>query len=143
MEDMGDHVISLLCAVLEQIEVGEDPEADDRRKALEDKLLGYGQRKEGLREEFAEGEWSPREYKQTLALLDSKMDDVSGDLAKLGVKIRLDLTAAKLRERWNDPEWPLARQRATLMAYISEIRISPATRPYSVLNPDRIDIVWR
>ncbi|MDL4815991.1 hypothetical protein [Actinomadura opuntiae] len=143
MEDMGDPVIDLLCAVPEQIEASGDPEVDDWRKALEDKLLGYERRKNELREEFAEGEYSPKEYRQTLALIDSKMDDVSGELAKLGVKTRLNLTAAELRERWEDPEWPLAQQRATLMAYIQEIRISPATRPYSVFNPDRIDIVWR
>lgn len=144
MADMADHVISLLCAVLEGIEAsGGDPEADERHKVLEDRLLGYERRKEELREEFAEGEYSPKEYRQTLALIDSKMDEVSGELAGLGVKTRLDLTAAELRQRWNDPDWPLARQRATLMAYISEIRISPATRPYSIFNPDRIDIVWR
>ena len=144
MAELEDHVIDLLCAVLEEIEAGGGASEDEeQRKALEDELLGYEARKEALREEYAEGEYSPKEYRQTVAVIDQKMDAVTEKLAGLGVKTRLDLTASELRQRWDDPDFPLARRRATVMAYISEIRIAPATRPYSVFSPDRIDIVWR
>lgn len=144
MAELEDHVVDLLCAVLEEIEAGDGgSEDEEQRKALEDKLLGYEARKEALREEYAEGEHSPKEFRQTLAVIDQKMDKVTGELAGLGVKTRLDLTASELRQRWDDPDFPLARRRATIMAYIEEIRIAPATRPYSVFNPSRIDIQWR
>lgn len=144
LEETDDHVFSLLMAVLESIEAGEqDDEADEEQAALETKLVGYENRKNALAEEYAEGDHSPKEYRSTLAVIDKKMGEVSDKLARFTVKNRIDQTAAELRASWDDPDFPLARKRSTVMAYIEQIRIHPATRPYNVFNPDRIEILWR
>ncbi|GAA4237617.1 hypothetical protein GCM10022254_50180 [Actinomadura meridiana] len=59
-----------------------------------------------------------------------------------GTRQRSD--GSDLSQRW-DPTYgaPMARRRSTLLAYISEIRLAPTTRPYNVFSPDRIDIIWR
>jgi hypothetical protein len=51
--------------------------------------------------------------------------------------------AAELRRSWDDPDFPLHRKRSTLLAYIEQIRIHPAVRPYNVFSADRIELVWR
>lgn len=128
MEPLADHVTDLLMAVLEGIEANEGVDEDSaKRGALESKLQEYEQRKDELAEEFAEGGYSAREYRQAVVVIDRKMDEVAGKLAKLGVKRRIDLSAAELRESWDDPDFPLARKRATLMG--ATLRRSGSTRP--------------
>lgn len=143
MSELEDHVFDLLMAVLERIEASPDDGVDDRRAALQRRLEGYERRRRELADEYAEGGSSAPEYRAAVAAINTKVEQVQEELAATVVRRRLDQSAAQLRERWDDPAFPLARKRAAVMAYIEQIRIHPATRPYSVFNPARIEIVWR
>ena len=142
LEELEDHVVDLLMAILEGIEGGGlDEEQENERLALEIKIMTYEQHKEALIEDYAEGEYSPKEYRQAVAVLDRKMDETLSMLAGMGVQKRLNQSAAELRRKWDDPAFPLARKRATVMAYIKQIRIHPAVLPYNVRSPNYIKII--
>ncbi|MCW2946492.1 MAG: int13, partial [Actinoallomurus sp.] len=74
MAELEDHITDLVLAHLETIEAGE-PDDSGERVALENRILRYEQRLQALREEFAEGEQSAREYREAVALIHERIAD--------------------------------------------------------------------
>jgi site-specific DNA recombinase len=141
MSAMVDHVTDLLLAHLEGVEAAED---DPVRAELETKLLGYEQRLEELKEEYAEGDHSAKEYKGLVGLINGKIGDTQALLARRDFKRRVEVSADELRAAWESEDGPpLERKRAVFTGLIRFIAIHPATMPYSVFNPARIEVVWR
>ncbi|KAA0924278.1 recombinase family protein [Streptomyces apricus] len=132
----------LLFAQLEEVEaaVAEDP--DDPRPALEEKLGKLERRKAELEVELDEGDRSVREITDALTRVKGRIATVQGELAEQSVKANvLDINVEDLRKAWED--YSVARKQAVYRGLIEEIIIHPATRPFNVFNPARIEIKWK
>lgn len=53
----------------------------------------------------------------------------------------LEVTTEELRKAWKDYSVP--RRQTVYRGLIREILIHPATRPFNVWNPDRVEVVLR
>ncbi|WP_216586833.1 recombinase family protein [Streptomyces brasiliscabiei] len=132
----------LLFAQLEEVEaaVAEDPE--DPRPALEEKLKKLEARNAELGEELDMGDRPVREITASIQRNKGRLAKLQQELAKLSVKANvLEVDVEDLREAWAD--YPVARKQAVYRGLIEEIIIHPATRPYSVFNPARIEVIWK
>ncbi|MGW4922797.1 hypothetical protein [Streptomyces parvulus] len=115
----------LLFKRLEKIEAAEEEDPDDPRPELADELL--------------DGDRSAREIQDKLNM---RMADARQKIAQYGVKANLaEVSAAELRREWED--YSVARKQSVYRGLIREILIHPATRPFNVWNPDRVDVLWR
>ncbi|MFD8072195.1 recombinase family protein [Streptomyces sp. NPDC059718] len=140
--DLEKAMERLLFAQLEEVEaaVGQDP--DDPRPALEEKLKNMEARRAALEEELDEGDRPIREITEALTRIKGRMAKIQRDLAEYSVKANvLEISADDLRAAWADYSVP--RKQAVYRGLIREIIIHPATRPYNVFNPDRIEVIWK
>ncbi|MGW3305921.1 recombinase family protein [Streptomyces sp. NPDC001073] len=132
----------LLFAQLEEVEAAVIEDPDDPRPALEEKLKGMEIRLAENERELDEGDRSVREIMNAIQRIKGRMTKVREELAELSVKANvLDVDVAELREAWED--YSVARKQAVYRGLIEEIIIHPATRPYNVFNPARIEIKWK
>lgn len=70
------------------------------------------------------------------------MADARREIARYSVQSNLtEVSAADLRKKWADYSVP--RKQSVYRGLIREILIHPATRPFNVWNPDRVEIMWR
>ncbi|MET7347428.1 recombinase family protein [Streptomyces mirabilis] len=140
--DLEKAMERMLFLQLEEVEaaVGEDP--DDPRPALEEKLGKLERRRKELEQELDEGDRPVREITEALTRVKGRAAKAQRELAELTVKSNvMDISVEELREAWEDYSVP--RKQAVYRGLIEEIIIHPATRPYNVFNPDRIEVIWR
>ncbi|MFI5977065.1 recombinase family protein [Streptomyces sp. NPDC051452] len=132
----------LLFAQLEEVEAAVMDDSDDPRPALEEKLGKLERRKAELEVELDEGDRPVREITDALTRVKGRIATVQRELAEQTVKTNvMDISVAELREAWED--YSVARKQAVYRGLIEEIIIHPATRPYNVFNPKRIEVKWK
>ncbi|MFI1409374.1 recombinase family protein [Streptomyces sp. NPDC020707] len=132
----------LLFAQLEEVEAAVVEDPNDPRPALEEKLGKLERRKAELEVELDEGDRPVREITDALTRVKGRIATVQGELAEQSVKANvLDIDVEDLREAWED--YSVARKQAVYRGLIEEIIIHPATRPYNVFNPLRIEVRWK
>ncbi|WP_430376729.1 recombinase family protein [Streptomyces sp. B1-3] len=132
----------LLFAQLEEVEAEVVEDAEDPRTALEEKLGKLERRKAELEEELDEGDRPVREITDALTRVKGRISTVQRELAEQSVKANvLDVDVEDLREAWEN--YPVARKQAVYRGLIEEILIHPATRPFNVFNPKRIEVRWK
>lgn len=132
----------LLFARLEEVEadMGKDP--DDPRPALEAKLKRWERRKDELKDELLDGDRPAREIQDSIDTLTLRIAETRRQIAEYKVKTNLlEVTAEELRKAWKDYSVP--RKQSVYRGLIREILIHPATRPFNVWNPDRVEVLWR
>ncbi|MHA6759881.1 recombinase family protein [Streptacidiphilus sp. PAMC 29251] len=140
-DHLMNHMKALILAHVEKMEAAEEEDTDDPSAELEAKIANWEFRMGELTEAFADGDRNAREYRDATEALRSRIDGARFEIAKHGVRQRVEVTSAEMREAWDD--WPLERKRTILVGLFQEILIHPATRPYSVFNPARIETVPR
>jgi DNA invertase Pin-like site-specific DNA recombinase len=132
----------LLFRQLEEVEaaVGEDP--DDPRPALETSLAKLERRRADLEGELDEGDRPIREITDALTRVKGRITSVQRELAELTVRHNvLDVGVDELRASWAD--YTVPRKQAVYRSLIEEILIHPATRPFNVFRPERIEVRWK
>ncbi|MBQ0969190.1 recombinase family protein [Streptomyces sp. RK23] len=140
--DLEPLVEKLLFKRLEEIEVSADEDPDDPRPELDAKLVRWEKRKSELADELLDGDRPAREIQDAIDKLNVRMADARQKIAQYGVKANLtEVSAAELRKEWED--YSVARKQSVYRGLIREILIHPATRPFNVWNPDRVEILWR
>ncbi|MFD9618470.1 recombinase family protein [Streptomyces virginiae] len=140
--DLEPLVEKLLFKRLEEVEVAAEEDVNDPRPALEAKLARWEKRKSELEDELLDGDRPAREIQDAIDKLNSRMAGARREMAEYGVKANLlDVSAADLRKAWKD--YSVARKQSTYRGLIREILIHPATRPFNVWNPDRVEIFWK
>jgi site-specific DNA recombinase len=140
--DLEPLIEKLLFAHLEEIEVAAEEDPDDPRPELEAKIARWERRKAELEEELLDGDRPAREIQDAIDKLNGRMADARKKAAVYGVKSNLlEIGAAELRKAWADYSVP--RKQSTYRGLIREILIHPATRPFNVWNPDRVEVFWR
>ncbi|MET9848906.1 recombinase family protein [Streptomyces ossamyceticus] len=140
--DLEPLVEKLLFKRLEEVEVAAEKDENDPRPALEAKLVRWEKRKKELEDELLDGDRPAREIRDAIDKLNARMADARRESAEYGVKANLhEISAAELREAWKD--YSVARKQSTYRGLIREILIHPATRPFNVWNPDRVEIFWK
>ena len=89
-----------------------------------------------------DGDRPGREIQDAIDKLNVRMADARRQVAEYGVKANLtEISAAELRNAWAD--YSVARKQSTYRGLIREILIHPATRPFNVWNPDRVEVFWK
>jgi len=142
MRDLEELIDKLLFARLEEVEVLAEEDPDDPRPALEAKLVRWEKRKGELEDELLDGDRPAREIQDAIDKLNERMAGARREAAEYGVKANLlEISAAELRAAWTDYSVP--RKQSTYRGLIREILIHPATRPFNVWNPDRVEVLWR
>lgn len=93
-------------------------------------------------EEALTGEHSPRIILNAIAKLDENIAKARRKMAEYSVKANLtEIGSAELREAWVD--YSASRKQSTYRGLIRGILIHPATRPFNVWNPDRVEVFWK
>lgn len=140
--DLEPMVEKLLFKRLEEVEVATAEDPDDPRPALEDKLSRWEKRKAELEDELLNGDRPAREIQDAIDKLNVRMADARREIAQYSVKSNLtEISAAELRKEWEDYSVP--RKQSVYRGLIREILVHPATRPFNVWNPDRVEVLWR
>ncbi|MFI2757800.1 recombinase family protein [Streptomyces echinatus] len=140
--DLEPLVEKLLFRRLEEVEAAAEEDVNDPRPALEAKLARWEKRKKELEDELLDGDRPAREIRDAIDKLNARMADARREAAEYGVKANLhEINAAELRKAWKD--YSVARKQSTYRGLIREILIHPATRPFNVWNPDRVEIFWK
>jgi len=140
MRDLEELITELIMKKLEAVEVEENAE-EDPRPDVELKIARWERRIAELKEAFADGDQSAREYREVTEDLKSKIAQARGELAAYNVRKRLDASAEKIRAEWEG--YPIERKKSVVGRFIKMILIHPATQPYSIFNPARVEVVWR
>ncbi|QHA04584.1 hypothetical protein GQF42_15955 [Streptomyces broussonetiae] len=140
--DLEPLVEKLLFARLEEIEVATEEDPADPRPELEAKLVRWEKRKGELEDELLDGDRPAREIQDAIDKLNVRMADARREIAHYSVKANLtEVSAVELRKAWKDYSVP--RKQSVYRGLIREILIHPATRPFNVWNPDRIEVFWK
>ncbi|MFC4609763.1 recombinase family protein [Streptomyces maoxianensis] len=140
--DLEKAMEQLLFLQLEEAETALVEDPDDPRPALEEKLGTLQARVAELEVELDEGDTPVREVTASIQRIKGRMTKVQRELAELTVKTNvLEVSVDELREAWEDYSVP--RKQAVYRGLIEEIIVHPATRPYNVFNPDRIEVRWK
>lgn len=142
INDLEPLVEKLLFRHLEAIEVAAEEDPDDPRPTLEAKLGRWERRKAELEDELLDGDRPAREIRDAIDKLNERMADARRKAAEYGVKSNLlEISTAALRKAWADYSVP--RKQGVYRGLIREILIHPATRPFNLWNPDRVEVFWR
>lgn len=140
--DLEPLVETLLFKRLEEVEAAAMEDPDDPRPALEAKLVRWETRKNELEDELLDGDRPAREIQDAIDKLNVRMAQARRETAEYGVKANLtDISATELRKAWVDYSVP--RKQSVYRGLIREILIHPATLPFNVWNPDRVEVFWR
>ncbi|WP_327131983.1 recombinase family protein [Streptomyces sp. NBC_01343] len=140
--DLEPLMEKLLFKRLEEVEALSEKDPDDPRPALEAKVKKWERRKEELEEELIEGDRPAREIRDAIDKLNARVNQARGEAAEYQVKANLtDVSSAELRKAWAD--YSVSRKQSVYRGLIREILIHPATRPYNVWNPDRVEVLWK
>ncbi|WP_405914518.1 hypothetical protein [Streptomyces sp. NBC_00728] len=117
-------------------------EVNDPRPALEAKLARWEERKGELEDQLLDGDRPAREIQDAIDELNVRMAHAHQEVTQYRVKVNIsEISAAELRKAWKDYSVP--RKQPTYHGLIREILIHPATRPFNVWNPDRVEVLWR
>ncbi|MDX3712770.1 recombinase family protein [Streptomyces europaeiscabiei] len=142
INDLEPLIEKLLFTHLEEIEVSAEEDPDDPRPGLEAKLARWEKRKAELEDELLDGDRPAREIQDAIDKLNVRMADARREIAQYGVKANLtEVSATELRKEWTDYSVP--RKQSVYRGLIREILIHPATRPFNVWNPDRVEVFWK
>ncbi|MFE4918978.1 recombinase family protein [Streptomyces sp. NPDC056661] len=140
--DLEPLMEKLLFKRLEEVEVAAAQDANDPRPALEVKLARWEERKVELEDELLDGDRPAREIQDAIDKLNVRMADARRQTAEYGVKANLtEISTAELRKAWADYSVP--RKQSVYRGLIREILIHPATRPFNVWNPGRVEVFWK
>ncbi|MEU6651311.1 recombinase family protein [Streptomyces sp. NPDC046900] len=140
--DLESLVEKLLFKKLEEVEVSAVEDPDDPRPALEAKLGRWEARKAELENELLDGDRPAREIQDAIDKFNVRMADARREIAQYSVKTSLtEISAVELRKEWED--YSIPRKQSVYRGLIREILIHPATRPFNVWNPDRVEVFWR
>ncbi|MER0429917.1 hypothetical protein [Streptomyces microflavus] len=140
--DLEPLMEKLLFKRLEEIEAAAEKDENDPRPALEAKLARWEKRKKELEDELLDGDRPAREIRDAIDTLNGRMADARREMAEYGVKANLhEISAAELQRARKD--YSIARKQSTYRGLIREILIHPATRPFNVWNPDRVEVFWK
>ncbi|MGW0136270.1 recombinase family protein [Streptomyces sp. NPDC003299] len=140
--DLESLMEKLLFKRLEEVEAVTDEDPDDPRPALEAKLVRWETRKAELEDELLDGDRPAREIQDAIDKLNVRMAGARREIAQYSVKANLtEISAEQLRKEWEDYSVP--RKQTVYRGLIREILIHPATRPFNVWNPDRVEVLWR
>ncbi|MET9051783.1 recombinase family protein [Streptomyces bacillaris] len=140
--DLEPLVEKLLFKRLEEVEVAAEEDPDDPRPDLEAKIARWEKRKKELEDELLDGDRPAREIRDAIDTLNGRMADSRRKMAEYGVKANLhEISAAELRKAWKG--YSVARKQSTYRGLIREILIHPATRPFNVWNPGRVEVFWK
>jgi DNA invertase Pin-like site-specific DNA recombinase len=142
ISDLERVVERLLFARLDEVEPLDQTDPDDPRPALETKLRRWEARKAELEEELVDGDRPAREIQAAIDKLNARIAQAQRQIAEHSVKTRvMEVDAAELRHAWKD--YPVPRKQSVYRGLIEKILIHPATRPFNVFNPDRIEVIWK
>ncbi|MFF9210451.1 MULTISPECIES: recombinase family protein [unclassified Streptomyces] len=140
--DLESLMEKLLFKRLEEVEAVTEEDPQDPRPALEAKLVRWETRKKELEDELLDGDRPAREIQDAIDKLNVRMADARREIAQYSVKTNLtEISAEQLRKEWEDYSVP--RKQSVYRGLIREILIHPATRPFNVWNPDRVEVLWR
>ncbi|MDC2953351.1 recombinase family protein [Streptomyces gilvifuscus] len=140
--DVEKAMETLVFARMEEVEAAVVEDLDDPRPALEEKLGNMEARVAELEVELDEGDRPVKEITASIQRIKGRMAKVQRELAELTVKKNVtDVGAAELRVEWENYSVP--RKQAVYRGLIEEILIHPATRPFNVFNPKRIEVRWK
>lgn len=140
--DLEPLMEKLLFKRLEEVEAMTEADPDDPRPALEAQLIRWEKRKTELEDELLDGDRPAREIQDAIDKLNGRMADARKKAAEYGVKANLlEISAAELRKAWADYSVP--RKQSMYRGLIREILVHPATRPFNVWNPDRVEVLWK
>ncbi|MDW4902909.1 recombinase family protein [Streptomyces californicus] len=140
--DLEPLMEKLLFKRLEEVEAAAEADDNDPRPALEAKLARWEKRKKELGDELLDGDRPAREIREAIDTLNGRMVGARQEIAQYAVKANLhEVSAAELREAWKD--YSVARKQSTYRGLIREILIHPATRPFNVWNPGRVEVFWK
>ncbi|MFJ9983958.1 hypothetical protein ACIQUD_07910 [Streptomyces globisporus] len=91
---------------------------------------------------YLDGDRPAREIREAIDTLNVRMADARRKSAEYGVEANLhETSAAELRRARKD--YSVTWRQSTYRGLIREILIHPATRPFNVWNPDRVEVLWR
>jgi len=140
--DLEPLLEKLLFKRVEEVEALAEEDPNDPRPALEAKLKKWEKAKAEWEEEALTGEHSPRVILNAIAKLDENINKARREAAEYSVKANLtEIGSAELRKAWTD--YSVSRKQSVYRGLIREILIHPATRPFNVWNPDRVEVFWR
>ncbi|WP_424570821.1 recombinase family protein [Streptomyces sp. CH-036] len=140
--DLEPLMEKLLFKRLEEVEAMAEQDDDDPRPALEAKIKRWEKSKEDWEEEALTGEHPPRVILAAIAKLEESINKARRQAAEYSVKANLsEVSSAELRKAWKD--YSVARKQSTYRGLIREILIHPATRPFNVWNPARVEVFWK
>ncbi|QIY92961.1 hypothetical protein HEP87_00165 [Streptomyces sp. S1D4-11] len=140
--DLEPLMEKLLFKRLEEVEAAAEADDNDPGPELEARLARWERRKKELGDELLDGDGPAREIRDAIDTLNGRMAGARQEIAQYAVKANLsEVSAAELRKAWKD--YSVARKQTTYRGLIMEILIHPATRPFNVWNPDRVEILWK
>lgn len=140
--DLEPLMEKLLFKRLEEVEAMTEADPNDPRPALEAQLIRWEKRKTELSDELLDGDRPAREIQDAIDKLSIRIADARRKTAEYQVTSNLlEISAAELRKAWAG--YSVARKQSTYRGLIREILIHPATRPFNVWNPDRVEVFWR
>lgn len=91
---------------------------------------------------YLDGDCPAREIREAIDTLTVRMADARRKSAEYGVEANLhETSAAELRRARKD--YSVAWRQSAYRGLIRGILVHPATRPFNVWNPDRVEVLWR